>query len=133
MTLQNKAIFSLVYQLHAADNEINIKELGFMREIADTLHLSATDLNEISADPKAYVLEPPPPEQERMSILYMLLFAMRIDGEINTNEEHIVYKVGLQLGFHELMLKELIGELKSHLTTRLPDDALLNIIKKYLN
>lgn len=133
MTSQNKAIFSLVLQVHLADNQINIEELQYMKDVASVLQLTTEDINEISANPKDYILDPPPPEQERMRILYWLLFAMRIDGDINPKEEAILYRVGMQLGFSEMMLTEFVDELKKHLTTRLPDDALVKIIKKYLN
>lgn len=104
-----------------------------MRDLAEQLKLNSAELNEISADPTAFTLAPPPDEQERMEILYYLLFAMRIDNEINTSEEAFVYKVGLKLGFNDQMVAELIGVMKQHLHTRLPKDALVKVIRKHLN
>ncbi len=133
MIKRNKAIYSLVYQLHIADNSLHDKEYNYLHDLALTLELSPDDVSEIVAEPLSYELVPPPPEQERMKILYYLLFAMQIDGEIHADEEAMVYKVGSRLGFHEIMLREMIDVLKNHLTTRIPDNALLNIVKKYMN
>lgn len=130
---RNKAIFSLIYQLHISDDRVETKELLFMRDLAEQLQLDSAALDEISNDPKAYELAPPPDERERMEILYYLLFAMRIDGEINTTEEAFVYKLGLKLGFNDQMVAELIGVMKQHLHTRLPKDALVKVIQKHLN
>ncbi len=119
--------------MHQVDTELNTKELHFLKDVAIILGLNNSDIDEVVNNPTSFPLTPPSAEQERMKILYLLLFAMRIDNEIHEREERIVYEVGLKLGFNEAMLTEMIDELKKHLDTRLPDDALLKIVQKYLN
>jgi uncharacterized tellurite resistance protein B-like protein len=133
MNPTHKALFSLVYQLQCADHKLESAEINFLRDVGLNLGLTTQDIDNIMLHPEKYPLIPPPPEEERMKILYYLLFAMKIDGDIHPNEEKIIYRTGLKLGFVQSMLAEMITEMKNHLTTRLPDDALLKIVRKYLN
>lgn len=133
MKERNKSIFSMVFQLNEVDNQIKTKEYVFLNDLANTLKLTKPEVASVIANPKSFNLISPPEEQERMQILYYIIFAMRIDGEIHPEEEKLVYKIGLKLGFHQVMLTDMINLLKNHLTTRLPNDALLKIVKKYLN
>jgi len=133
MKERNKAIFSLVYQLISADARIDRNEKRYLDGLANSLNLSQNDVKAIVASPHSYKLIPPPPENERMEILYYILFSMRIDGKISKEEEKIVYKAGLKLGFHEIMLKDMIDIMKKYLHTRLPADELIKIIRKYMN
>ena len=123
----------MVYQLNEADNQIKAKEYVFLNNLAKALNLIKSEVESVVSNPNFYILTPPSDEQERMQILYYTIFAMRIDGEIHPEEEKLAYKIGLKLGFHQVMLTDMINLLKNHPTTRLPNDALLKIIKKYLN
>lgn len=129
----NKAIFSLVYKLIRSDNQIHDKETSYLLNLANFLKLDPGEVQNIIKNPEEFILVPPPSEQERMTILYYMLFSMRIDKDINKNEENIVYKAGLKLGFQESMLREMINLMKKHLTTRLPKEAMIEVIKRYLN
>lgn len=130
---RKKAIFSLIYKLIRADNQIHQKETSYILNLANFLKLDPGVVQNIIKNPIEFELVPPPSEQERMTILYYMLFSMRIDENINETEEKVVYQAGLKLGFQESMLREMIGLMKKYLTTKLPNDALIEIIKKYLN
>lgn len=129
----NKAIYALVYQLIGADEHINHNELRYTRDLAVALELSPLETQKIIANPHAYKFSPPPLEHDRMRILYYLLFGMQIDGNIDPKEENLLYNFGLRIGFNELMLEEMILVMKKYLKTKLPDDALVSIVKKYMN
>jgi hypothetical protein len=68
-----------------------------------------------------------------MTILYYLLFLMEIDGNVSREEEDLVKEFGLRLGFRIGLTSELIDEIRKHARTRVPPDALLEHIRKYLN
>jgi len=130
---RNKAILSLVFKLIKSDNKLEKIESQYLISLARELNISENEFNLVIANPDDYKLIPPPPEQERMEILYYLLFAMRIDKDINKSEENFIYNTGIKLGFAETMIKDMLNIFKKHLTTRLPKDALLDILKKYMN
>ncbi len=130
---RNKAIFSLIYQMNIADSNFNKMESRYLINVGNTLGLSQEEMEQVLDKPNAYALIPPANEQERMEILYYMLFSMRIDGNISRIEEAHVYKAGLKLGFNEAMVSDMINLFKQYLKTRLPKDALIKIIRKYLN
>ena len=68
-----------------------------------------------------------------MTILYYLLFTMAVDGQIHEEEEKLCYELGLRLGFRENMTRDLINVMKRFLNKKLPQEALLKEIRKYLN
>jgi len=101
--------------------------------LARILNVPISETDDILANPDNYKLIPPPPEEERMQILYYMLFGMKTDGIIHPNEENIVYDAGINLGFNEMMLRDMISVLKKHLYKKMPAHKLIEIIKKYMN
>jgi hypothetical protein len=75
----------------------------------------------------------PGDEKNRMNILYHLLFVMNADSIVNSDEERALYKMAFKLGFHENMTKDFIELMKIYPFNKLPNDAMLAIIRKYSN
>lgn len=130
---RNRAILALLVQIASVDQKISQHEESFIKAVADQLGVSSLELTEVFADPNAFILKPPPPERERMTILYYSLFTMRSDGRISASEEKLCYGIGLRLGFSENMTREMIDVMKRYLDKPLPDNLLLDIIKKHMN
>ena len=116
-----------------SDNNFDKREQNYLNDIAIALELSAEDKKQIILNPEKFKLVPPPEDKERMTILYYIMFAMRIDGKILPKEEDIIYDIGIKLGFRDMMLTDMISVMKNHLEKRLSPDILLSIIRKYLN
>ncbi|MBK6785295.1 MAG: hypothetical protein IPG79_17225 [Saprospiraceae bacterium] len=85
--------------------------------------ISEEDLNEIL----------PHDENERMNVLYHLLFMMEADKIIDPEEIKMIYHFALKLGFSEKMVEEFILIFKTYDIDDLPPDAMLKIIQKYQN
>jgi uncharacterized tellurite resistance protein B-like protein len=130
---RRKAIVSLLIKMTASDGDVKEVEEKLTSNIALQLGLTLEDIEEVTTYPDKYEMIPPPPEQDRMSILYYLLFTMAVDGKINEDEERMCYKIGLRLGFNEHMTRDLINVMKKFLNKEIPQDALLNEIKKHMN
>ncbi|HLF62250.1 MAG TPA: hypothetical protein VI603_00755 [Saprospiraceae bacterium] len=128
-----KSIVALLLRLQKADTDKTIREFAYIHKVASHLGLSAEDVIGIERDLSSYPLKPPSDEKERMTILYYLLFLMDIDGNVKQEEEDLVKEFGLRLGFRMGLTTELINEVKRHATTRIPPDALIEHIRKYLN
>ncbi len=128
-----KAIVALLMKMATVDGQVEVIEQQFIGNVARQIGLTEEDINAINANPEQYPVSPPPPEQERMTILYYLLFTMTVDGKVHEAEEKLCYQVGLRLGFNEYMTRDLINVLKKFLNKKLPKEALLNEIKKYMN
>jgi len=128
-----RAIVALLFRLMGSDKEENLKELGYIMHVGDQLGLNDEDLQEIKINKDQYHLKPPIEEKDRVVILYYLLFFMKADGEIKSEEEEMVLHFGMKLGFRPDMIKDLISVLKNHVDKAVPPDELLGKIKAYLN
>lgn len=128
-----KYIVSLLIKQAQIDGSFSSKEKQYLEYAGQSLQLDDHELAEIQADPNAFEISPPPDEQDRVKILYYLLFMMRIDHTITAKEEELCHRVGLRLGFRKGMIDNLIALMKEYLSDRLPPNAMIERIKPYLN
>lgn len=128
-----QAIIALLIEMAESDQRIDPTETKYIAGVANQMGLTMLDISSILRNPKAYKFQSPPQEQERMTILYYLLFLMRADGQITENEENRCYKLGLRLGFNHNLIADLIAVLKNYLHEDVPPEAMLEKVRKYLN
>lgn len=130
---RNKAIIAMLVNMAEVDNDLDLVEQQFIMDIAYQIGLNGDEIEDVFSNPDQFVLKPPKYDEERMTILYYLLFTMRIDGKIMPAEEELCYKAGLRLGFNHEMVEELIQVMKNYLYEEIPSELLLDAIRKYLN
>ena len=128
-----RSIIAMLLRLQASDKSTHLYEFAYIHKVASHLGLSEQDVTSVEQALDHYPLHPPSNEKERMTILYYLLFLMEIDGDITKEEKLLVEHFGMLLGFRIAMTSELIEVVKSYKRRKLPPDALLGQIKKYLN
>jgi len=128
-----RAIVALLFKLMASDEQENLKELGYIMHVGQQLGLSDEDLQEIKFNKDDYQLKPPTEERDRVIILYYFLFFMKADGHIDGQEEKLVQRFGMKLGFRPDMTADLIHVLKQYTDEEVPPEVLLSKIKAYLN
>ncbi len=116
-----------------ADDRDHESEWKFMVHVAVLLGLTEQDLVRIDQHPENLSFEFPKGEQERMNLLYHLLFLMKIDGRVGPKEKALCHELGTRLGFNYLMVDELIEVMTKHEGKAVPNSLLLDIIKKYMN
>jgi len=130
---QRKSIIALLYQMASTDKNISPIEKRYLNDIATNIGLDGFSVDEVLANPKKYQLAAPTDEGGRMTILYYLLFMMRVDGQIKEREEKLIHEAGFRLGFNELLTADLIGVMKTYLKDDIPPEAMLEHIRKYMN
>ncbi len=130
---RKKGIIAMLIKLANVDDNAVAIERRFIMDVAEQLGLGRADLTAVAKNPDEFELKPPEGEQERMNILYYLLFTMRVDGVIKEEEERLCYKAGLRLGFNEQLTADLIRVMKTYLKEDIPEEAMLDAIRKYLN
>lgn len=128
-----QTVIALLLEMAVSDQSLDAREEKFVRDVATHLRLTPSDIQEVKDKPVDFRFSPPPQEHERMNILYYILFAMAVDGEITSEEESFCYKIGLRLGFNDRMTADLIAVMKRYLNKEMPQDALLLEVKKYMN
>jgi len=128
-----KSIIAMLLRLQASDRAKDIREFAYIHKVATHLGLSANDVTSVEEAIEQYPLRPPADEKERMTILYYLLFLMEIDGAISKEEEDLVKEFGLRLGFRISLTSELIEVIRKYSNRQIPHNAMLELIRKYLN
>ena len=128
-----KSIIAMLLRLQASDHAKDIREFAYIHKVATHLGLSAHDVTSVEEAIEDYPLRPPAEEKDRMTILYYLLFLMEIDGEVTAEEEDLVKEFGLRLGFRISLTAELIDVIRKYSDTQVPQEAMLELIRKYLN
>lgn len=119
-------LINLLYQMAYADGQFTENEKNFISQVIDQ-HVEDPDTliqGEVAI---------PTEEKDRMTILYYLLFLLRIDNQINDPEKEIAHKFGLMLGFRSEMISSMIHIMEQHLDEKLPDEKLIRVVRQYLN
>jgi uncharacterized tellurite resistance protein B-like protein len=119
--------------LAEADNNDHQNEIRFIKHVAGRIGLSEQDVDDIDKHPERLTFSLPVTEQDRMTILYDLLFLMKIDGSVVETEKELVQELGKRLGFRMDMIEEFIEVMMRYIGQAIPPNVLLDIIKKYMN
>lgn len=128
-----KSIIAILYQMAKSDDDVANVELVYLIDVAKTIGLEPVDVEEVLNHPEDFPLAAPTDEGDRMTILYYLLFMMRVDGIIEPREEKLVYEAGFRLGFNEKLIEDLIHVMKTYLNKEIPPEVMLEQIRKHLN
>lgn len=129
----SRELIALMLKLARKDDYFDEKEFYYILQVANAMEVSAEELRRIQLSVDEYEFNPPKNEQERMTILYYLLFCMKSDGLVKEEEVRLVQKIGFKLGFRQQLTDDLIQTVKKHTTKKLPPEELLASLKKYLN
>lgn len=119
-------LINLLYQMAYADGKFNPEEKAFITQVMEEQGFDTDDfLNKH--------VEIPREERDRMTVLYYLLFLIKIDGVVKESERKFAQKFGLLLGFRTEMVVRMLDAMEKHLDAKLPDEELILIIRQYLN
>lgn len=133
-TLDQKQTHILtLLMLAEADNRDHVNEIRFIINVAGRIGLSELDVQEIDKHPERLTFSLPESEEDRMTVLYDLLFLMKIDGNVAEEEKELVRELGVRLGFRISMVEEFIQTIAKYVGQQVPKNALLDIIRKYMN
>jgi hypothetical protein len=109
-----------------ADGEFTENEKQFISQVIED---NVSDVDTLLENK----LDIPAEEKDRMTILYYLLFLLKIDGVVAPSERKIAQKFGVALGFRSEMIISMLDVMEDHLENKLPDEELITIIRQYLN
>ncbi|MEE9439309.1 MAG: hypothetical protein V3V14_09945 [Saprospiraceae bacterium] len=125
-------VIMLLVNMSKTDGHLHENELAYILKASLSMGINIKRVSELVVESNDYMYIPKS-EMERMTILYYLIFLMRIDGEIQDKEEEMFHYFGVKLGFNPLMIGDVLKVVSTNLNTKLPLDAIINEMKKYLN
>jgi uncharacterized tellurite resistance protein B-like protein len=126
-------LLKVLYDLTVSDKVIEHKEVSFLTSVAQKIGAGNITIEEIKNLTVDLSPEYPKSEQDRMTVLYYLLFLMKADDKITEKEIKYVHLVGFKLGFNTSMVTDMVDTIKSYRDKDVPPNALVEIIKKHQN
>ena len=96
---RNKGHFASIVRLALADGVFAPEERAFLDKLAIRLEISAAEYEEILENPTKYPINPPYLNAQRIERLYDLARMVNIDHHLGDNQEVMLYKLSLGIGF----------------------------------
>ncbi|MCG9794068.1 TerB family tellurite resistance protein [Flavobacterium algicola] len=96
---RNKGHFSSIVRLALADGILAPEEKNFLDKLATKLEISASEFEEILANPAGYPINPPYLYTQRLERLYDLARMVHVDHHLGDKQETILKKIAIGLGF----------------------------------
>ncbi|MDF1696644.1 MAG: hypothetical protein P1U56_12460 [Saprospiraceae bacterium] len=125
-------LLAIMVKMSKVDGEVHANEMMWILQLGFSLGMTEEEIRNITINDSDSLLIPTS-EQERMSILVYLVFVIKVDDEITEEEKETLHHFGLKLGFNHLMVANILRVVEANLGKRLPPDAILTEVRKYLN
>lgn len=106
----NRAHFSAIVHIALSDGEINEKEKTALLRIAAKLGISDEEYDSILKDPSSFSINPCATREERLQHIYDLFKIIYADHYIDAQEELLIRKYAIGLGFASEMAKTLVKD-----------------------
>lgn len=131
---KNKIILKLLIRVSTSDLHLQDEEVSYLTYFCKLANIN-TELIQTYKESTSLEEEVslPTSEQDRMNILYHLLFVTNADSNVTSDEERAIYKMAFQLGFNENITRDFIELMKLYSIQSIPKDAMIEIIRKYSN
>ena len=125
-------ILSIMLAMSKVDNVVHDNEMMYILQLGLSMDMSEEEILQIAKDDKPSLFVPAS-EADRMTILYYLVFLIKVDGVVSEKEKEMLYHFGLKLGFNPLMVANIIRVIQANIGKKLPPNALIKEVRKYLN
>lgn len=97
--LRNLGHFAAIVNLAATDGEINKKEEAQLRQFANKLNIDEEEYEKVLKNPTAFPIHPNNSVEGRLERLHDLFKIVYADSDINEEEEELLKKYAIGLGF----------------------------------
>jgi len=131
--MKSAELFSALIQLSKADNYFDQFEFSYLLKVGRHIGLDDMVVETMIKKNTKLPLTIPKDEKDRMTILYYMLFLMKIDNVISEEEIELVHHYGFKLGFSSEMLSEFIAVMEKNKFKKVEVRDLIEIIRKYQN
>ncbi len=131
--MQAQELLSILVKLSKIDDYFDEFELSYLLKAGSHLGIEDSQVEYLVKNPLDVPFVPPQKEQDRMEIIYYMLFLMKIDNIISDQEVDMVHHYGFKLGFSKHMIDDFVQIMKKHKHKTVPTSLMLDVIRKYQN
>jgi uncharacterized tellurite resistance protein B-like protein len=97
---RNKGHFASIVRVALTDGKFSPEEKAFLDKLALRLEISAVEYEEILENPLNYPINPPYLHEQRLERLYDLARIVHVDHHLGDQQEILLRKIGVALGFN---------------------------------
>ncbi|CAH0337097.1 hypothetical protein FVB9288_02841 [Flavobacterium sp. CECT 9288] len=97
---RNKGHFASIVRVALTDGKFSPEEKAFLDKLALRLEISAVEYEEILENPLNYPINPPYLHEQRLERLYDLARIVHVDHHLGDQQEVLLRKIGVALGFN---------------------------------
>ncbi|MCD0467377.1 MAG: TerB family tellurite resistance protein [Flavobacterium circumlabens] len=120
---RNKGHFSAIVRVALADGIVHPEEKKFLDKLAARLEISETEYEEILNDPLKYPINPPYLHVQRLERLYDLTRMVHVDHHLEDQQEVMLRKLGIALGFTPSNVNYIIAKALSLVDKKVDGDT----------
>jgi len=120
---RNKGHFSAIVRVALADGIVHPEEKSFLDKLASRLEISETEYEEILNDPLKYPINPPYLHVQRLERLYDLTRMVHVDHHLEDQQEVMLRKLGVALGFTPSNVNYIIAKALSLVDKKVDGDT----------
>jgi len=132
--MSSEEVLKILIQLSKADNYFHEFEFSYLLKVGRHLEIEDDKVETlIQRTDTTRFTEIPQKEEDRMVIIYYMLFLMKIDHKITEEEKELVHHYGFKLGFSAPMIDEFIDIMEKNKDKNVETDKMLSVLRKYQN
>jgi len=131
--MKSEELLSALIQLSKADNYFDEFEFTYLIKVGKHLGLANEVVERMIKNSEVLPLQIPKDEKERITIIYYMLFLMKINQIITDEEKEVVHHYGFKLGFSSAMIEDFIGVIEQNKFDKVETKEMVDIIRKYHN
>lgn len=131
--MKPEALLSALIQLSKVDNHFDQFEFAYILKVGRHIGIEDETVESMIKNADSIGLEIPSDEKERMSVIYYMLFLMKVDHKITAQEKELVHHYGFKLGFSSQMMNEFIELIEKNKDSKVAVQDMLDIVRKYQN
>ena len=127
---RNKGHFASIVRLALADGVFAPEEKIFLDKLAIRLEISAAEYEEILENPTKYPINPPYLNSQRIERLFDLARIVNVDHHLGDNQEVMLEKLSLGIGFTPENVKAVVAAALSLADEKADLDTFITEIEK---
>jgi hypothetical protein len=129
---RNKGHFSSIVRLALADGVFAPEEKEFLDKLAIRLEISPAEYEEILENPSKYPINPPYLNSMRLERLYDLARIVRVDHVLGDNQEVMLKKLSLGIGFTPENVDRVVANALLLVDNNVDSDDFVSEMEKHL-
>lgn len=131
--MNSEELLSALIRLSRIDEYFDEFEFAYLLKVGRHLDIEDNTVESMIKNSTFIPMNIPRSEEERMTILYHMLFLMKIDKHISDEEKELVHFYGFKLGFSAEMINDFIKVIEKNKDGKVNTQDMLSIIRKYQN